>query len=229
MPRRQPKAELSLGVPYGKLMPSHPFPDRFETGRLTYERLSRETVDIIDLFRVLSRDEGIDEVTEFMPWYRHRTPKQTLDFVTRRERKWADARLGTWLVRLKEPESAAETPGDIVGVASLTPDWKRHRAESAVLLRKRFWGRRYSGERAAKMLDIVFDRLDLELYFTEHNVDNDRSRRAIERYVARFGGQHEGRLRNQGTRPDGTATDQDRYTITKAQYRNAVADRAESQ
>ena len=45
------------------------FPDRIETNRLLLERLSRETVDIFELYRVCSHhDPNIEEVTRDLSW-----------------------------------------------------------------------------------------------------------------------------------------------------------------
>ena len=47
----------------------------------------------------------------------------------------------------------------------------------------------------------------------------------IEKYVERYGGRHEGLLRQHSPRPGGEVTDQHRFTITEEEYREATADR----
>jgi RimJ/RimL family protein N-acetyltransferase len=54
-----------------------------------------------------------------------------------------------------------------------------------------------------------------------HHADNEKSRRAIEKYVEAHGGRCEGRLRNWVPYGDEVA-DEYRYTITQDEYRAAT-------
>ena len=47
----------------------------------------------------------------------------------------------------------------------------------------------------------------------------------IENYVERYGGRHEGLLRQHSPRPGGEVTDQHRFTIIEEEYREATAGR----
>jgi RimJ/RimL family protein N-acetyltransferase len=116
------------------------------------------------------------------------------------------------------------TTDELAGTTNLDFDWDRRSAELGIWLRKPFWGRGYSGERAAALLELAFDRLDLELVGASHRAGNDRSRRAIGKYVERFGGQHDGVLRDFFPR-DGEIGDLHRYVITREQYRSATESR----
>ena len=71
------------------------------------------------------------------------------------------------------------------------------------------------------MLELAFDRLDLDIVTVSHDPDNENSRRAIERYVERFGGRREGRIRND-VRISGEVRDTVRYSISRAEYRAAT-------
>jgi RimJ/RimL family protein N-acetyltransferase len=109
----------------------------------------------------------------------------------------------------------------LAGTTNLHFDWGRRTAELGIWLRKPFWGRGYSGERAAALLELAFERLDLELVGASHQDGNEQSRRAIEKYVERFGGQYDGLLRNFVPRGD-EVRDLHRYTISQEQYREAT-------
>nr|WP_259371248.1 GNAT family protein [Natranaeroarchaeum aerophilus] len=85
-------------------------------------------------------------------------------------------------------------------------------------MRKPFWGRGYSGERAAAMIELAFDRLGLDLVAVPVQDGNERSRAAVERYVDELGGQYDGVVRNATRRPDGEIIDHHRYTVTAEQY-----------
>lgn len=44
----------------------------------------------------------------------------------------------------------------------------------------------------------------------------------IEKYVDKYGGQHDGLLRQHSSWPDGTATDQHRFSILQGEYAEAT-------
>jgi ribosomal-protein-alanine N-acetyltransferase len=93
-------------------------------------------------------------------------------------------------------EMESDRAGEFAGLASLEPDWERGVGTLGTWLRKSYWGEGYSGERAARMLELAFETLELDVVAVTHAPDNEKSRRAIERYVERFGGRKEGRIRN---------------------------------
>jgi RimJ/RimL family protein N-acetyltransferase len=154
-------------------------------------------------------------VTEHLTWDPHQTPKETKDFVDAREQARADGEGSEYVVRPKDGEDGA---GEIAGMTGIDVDWDRRTATFGTWLRKRFWGRGYSGERAAALLDLAFDRLDLAVVVVDHFAGNEQSRRAIEKYVDRFGGDHDGLLRNWYPAGD-EVRDVHRYSITREQWR----------
>ncbi|WP_331236498.1 GNAT family N-acetyltransferase [Natronorarus salvus] len=190
------------------------FPERIETERLSLTRLSHEHVDLFAFYRICSADEGIEEVTRYMPWGPHSTVKETAEFVDGCQKRWDDGEGATYAIRPKEGE---EGDGEIAGACGLTLDWDRRSADLGLWLRKRFWGRGYSGERAAAMIDLAFERLDLELVSVTHHVENGKSRSAIERYVEAHGGKREGTLRNWVPYGEEVA-DEVRYSISREEY-----------
>ena len=199
------------------------FPEIVETDRLRLERLSRDRIDLHAFYEVCAHDPDIEEVTEHLTWGPHPHPKSTFEFVTAMEDAWDEAENATYLVR---PHGADTFSGG----AGLGVDWEKRTGILGVWLRKRFWGRGYSGERAAALIALVFERLDLELVAVDHMVGNEQSRRAIEKYVEHFGGRHEGLFRNRGLK-DGEPVDHHRYSISREEYREnrpedvTVADR----
>lgn len=190
------------------------FPERFDTDRLTFERLTRERIDLFEFYRICSSDPRIEEVTQYMPWEPHHSVKETAKFVTDVEQQWADDKAATYVIRPQEGEADA---GDIAGLTTLSCDWDRRTGSLGLWLRKRFWGRGYSGERAAAVMEIAFERLELEIVAVTHHVDNEKSQRAIEKYVEAYGGKRDGLLRNWIPYDDEVA-DEYRYTITRKEY-----------
>jgi RimJ/RimL family protein N-acetyltransferase len=240
------------------------FPDEIVTERLRLVRLCRENVPTTTLYRHMRADAPhIGEISEYVMWDPHETPKDTHDYLRDVERQWDDHEQATYAIYARgerEKEGGSEDERDVstaertrsggletggvefrdgsdvvgdgrggvggdadelAGTTNLHFDWDRRSAELGIWLRKPFWGRGYSGERAAALLELAFDLLDLEVVGASHQDGNEQSRRAIEKYVERFGGQYDGLLRNFAPKGD-EVRDLHRYTISKEQYQNAV-------
>ena len=196
------------------------FPETIETDRLRLRRLGPGTVDPLALYEHASRDAPhIEEITRYLSWGPHASPKETHEFLCDARQAWDERESAQFVVR---PRGGEDGAGEIAGCAALVPDWDRRLATLGVWFRKRFWGRGYSGERAAALLELAFEDLDLDVVAVTHHVENDNSRRAIERYVERFGGHREGTIRN-GHRYE-EPVDVVRYSISQAEYRDAVAE-----
>jgi RimJ/RimL family protein N-acetyltransferase len=71
-------------------------------------------------------------------------------------------------------------------------------------------------------MELAFDRLDLELATAGYQEGNEKSKRAIEKYVEVCGGQYDGVLRNWV--PMGEEIDDlHRYTVTCEQWSEATS------
>jgi len=195
------------------------FPERIETERLRLDPRTPDAVDVHELYEICAADPGIEQVTEHVSWDPHGTPKETLEFLERGARKRSDAEAAAYVIRPREGEDGA---GEIAGCTGLGVDWDRDTGELGLWLRRRFWGRGYSGERAAALIELAFDRLDLAVVAVSHHPDNEASRRAIGKYVDRFGGRREGRLRNTLPFADGSVHDEVRYTVNRAEWLDAT-------
>ena len=194
------------------------FPERIETDRLSLERISHDTVDVFELHDRYADGADTEEMFEYWDSSPHETVKETYDYVDEAERLWNDGAGAKYVIRPKDGEDGA---GVVAGTTGLYPDWEKRSANLGILLDKRFWGRGYSGERADAILAVAFDRLELELVVAAHVVGNEKSRRAIEKYVERYGGQYEGLLRNWLALSDAVA-DVHRYTISREEYLEAT-------
>ena len=197
------------------------FPERIETDRLILERLCHETLDVFEFYAICSDADGpeaMDEVTRYMPWEPHQTLLESKEYIDGVEERWEEGEAAGYVVRPRDGEPGA---GEYAGNAALHIDWDRRTGNLGTWLRKRFWGRGYSGERAGALMELAFERLDLELVSVSHHADNDQSRRAIEKYVEAHGGRCEGLLRNWLPHGD-EVSDEYRYTISQAEYRDAT-------
>ncbi|WP_435176585.1 GNAT family N-acetyltransferase [Halorussus sp. AFM4] len=194
------------------------FPETFETDRLRFERLRRDAVDAREFYEVSSRrNSTIAEETRYLPWNPTATVKEAADRLEEFERQWADRERAEWIVRPKEGEDGA---GEIAGTAGLLCRWEKDLGVPAIWLRKPFWGRGYSGERADALLEIAFDRLDFGVVAVPLHADNEKSYRAVEKYVERHGGRYEGLLRNHAGRYDDPA-DHHRFSISREEYESS--------
>lgn len=193
------------------------FPTTLGTERLSLERLSRETVDLRTYHEHCSRAaEAIDEVTRYLPWNPHDTLQDTCEYLRRMEREWEAGERAEYVLRATTGDGA----GEIAGSAGLICEWEKDLAKMAIWLRRRFWGRGYSGERADALLRVAFEYLGVGVVAIPLHGENDRSYRAVEKYVERHGGRYEGRLRNHAGRYDDPA-DHHRFSISRAEYRAA--------
>lgn len=194
------------------------FPTRFETERLTFERASPDHTDPFEVYDLATTDRW-DRVTEWMPWYEFDRLDRAREYLELQAEQWEQGEKASYTIR---PQTDEPRAGDLVGFTALGPEWDERRAGSGIVLDPDVWGNGYAHERALEMVRLTFERLDLDAYYTTCAAGNDRSRRMIERYVDRFGGRHEGLLRQHSTRPNGEVTDQHRFTITRSEYEAAV-------
>lgn len=194
------------------------FPETLESERLTFEQLSRDTIDVTDLYDVFGTpNDASDEVFRYVDFGPHRTLKDTYDFVARAEEQWDEGKGAKYVVRPKQTE---EGDGDIAGFAGLYPDWERRFASMGIVLDKQFWGAGYAGERAELFVGVAFDTLDLEMVAVKYIDGNEQSKRAIEKYVEKLGGQYDGLLRNWVAVGE-EVFDCHRYTIRREQFEAA--------
>lgn len=194
------------------------FPPAFETERLRYERLD-VAMDAFELYEHMGTD-AFERLSEHISKDRHHHPKDTLDYLEGSAEQWEAGDRANWAMFPRDGEAGA---GEFAGVASLIPLWDRRTARLGVWLLSDYHGRGYAGERADALVSLSFDRLDLELVAAGHTDGNDASRKAIEKYVDRWGGEYEGVLRNWLVLDD-EPRDLHRYSISREEYAAADVD-----
>ena len=195
------------------------FPTAARSPRLRYELVHPDRFDPYDLYEhARAGAPDIDEVTTWMTWDPHAHPKETAEFVEFVGGQFDDDEGVTFAVYPRDGEDGA---GEFAGTCGLSVDWNLRRGELGVWFRKPFWGRGYSGERARTLAALAFDVLDLEVVCVTHDPDNEKSGRAIEKYVESLGGRREGVVRNGvviGDEPRDTV----RYSITAEEWQEAT-------
>lgn len=61
-------------------------------------------------------------------------------------------------------------------------------------LQREYWGNGFSGERADALLHVMFTRLNASVLTVGTHIENKKSRRAIEKYIERYGGSYYGNV-----------------------------------
>jgi len=192
-----------------------PFPREVTTDRLRLVAADTTSVDPFDLYEVCREGApNVDEVTRYLTWEPYGTVNDAFEFLDACESDFEGGEAAHYAVRVGETEPES---GAFAGMAGLSVDWDRRLGTLGTWLRKRFWGRGYSGERARALMRVAFDRLDLDAVAVTCHAENGNSRRAIRKYVEAAGGREEGRLRNHTRYRDGVA-DSYRFTVTHEEW-----------
>ena len=197
------------------------FPKAFATDRLEFERFCSRNVSPTELYEIAStKSETIGAETAYLPWDPLRTMKESAERIEAFERQWEERERAEWLIRGGREADEVEDSTEIIGSAGIICEWAKDLAILAIWLRKPYWGRGYSGERADALLEIAFERLDFDVVAIPLHSENTNSYRAVGRYVERHGGRYEGVLRNHAGRYD-EPVDHHRFSISQREYRSA--------
>ena len=194
------------------------FPEAFVTDRLEFRRFCHENISPGELYAsTSSTTPTIEDETEYLPWDPLLTMKDASNRIDEFERKWKSRDRAEWIIVPRDGENGA---GEIAGSTGIIARWEKDLAVLAIWLRKPFWGRGYSGERADALLEIAFERLDFGVVAVPLHSENAKSYRAVEKYVERHGGRYEGVLRHHAGRYDEPA-DHHRFSISRREYEEA--------
>jgi len=140
-------------------------PETFETDRLLFKPATPEHVDVHELYHILSADQGIGYVTEWVVWQPHTDLEQTMDLLGEYKQKWESRDRVTYVMYTKASE---QDGGEIAGTTNIRIDWDQRRGRIGVWFRKKYWGRGHSGERAGALLELAFRVLDLDIVVVSH-------------------------------------------------------------
>lgn len=179
------------------------FLERMETDRLTLAQFCREHVETSALYELFGDRETA--VFEYIPQRPFRTIKDARDMIERAESAWEAGEMALYAVYFHE---------ELAGYAALSVEWEQRSGAIGVVLGTPFWGREYARECADALTELAFDHLDLEQVSIGYEAGNERSKRAIEKYIERHGGQYEGVLRNR-TPVEERVLAHHRYTVQR--------------
>lgn len=196
------------------------YPETITASRVRLERCDASNADPLEVQSLFDADDpAVTGPLTYLPWEPHRTPYDSREWIREQDRRWEAAEGATYLIRATE--AMDERTGALGGVVALETEWERRRAEQVVFLAPSFRGRSVYAECAYELLELTFDRLDLEVSIGDAVAGNERARTLWERAVDTFAGQYDGVVRNQFPTDDG-ARDVHRFSITREQYREAM-------
>jgi Acetyltransferases, including N-acetylases of ribosomal proteins len=169
------------------------------------------------MYRHASRRHSatIDEETTYVTWSPHAHANESASVIDQFRDAWEARESATYAV---VPGADEEDAGAFAGNTGVGFKWERQMAGLGIWLRKPFWGRRYSGERAEGLATLAFERLGVEMLAVTVVPANENSIRAVDRYIDRLGGRREGRLRNYATTQDGEVYDVVRFTLSRDEF-----------
>ncbi|MFC4439351.1 MULTISPECIES: GNAT family N-acetyltransferase [Natrialbaceae] len=179
--------------------------------------MSEAHVNVFELYDLFAAGhDSVADVFEYVPQEPYASVKDARDQLEEAAASWDDGDAAQYAVYTAD--------GSLAGYTGLFLEWDRRTGRIGFILGKSHWGNGYAGECATALTDLAFDRLDLDLVAIGYEEGNERSERAIERFIDAVGGQYDGVLRN--WTPIGTEiADHHRYTVTREQYERSLAER----
>ncbi len=192
---------------------THPtsLPVAIETQRLQLDAIRPEIINPKEMYDFITTSEDLEETIQYVPFSRYDTTKDAERFVKQSGEEWKNGEKVAYMITVKGDTEYA-------GTTSFNPRWNKRDATFGIWLRKPYWGNEYSAERGEVFLELAFEELGLEFIEVCAAVGNQKSQKAIEKYINKNGGQHEGQLRHYVVGDDGEPFDVERYTITVEEW-----------
>lgn len=210
------------------------FPERIVSDNLVLERIDPSLVSIQKLHELFSTVDG-ESVFQYCRWNCHDTIHETIGYVDRCIEAWeecerfeyvisecgGDEYIGTTYIRVDDSSSHSGVirPPKHIKTEYIQLQDTLSSGTFGLWLDESVWGNRYGGERADIFMYIAFELFNMQFVDVGCVAGNDKSRRAIEKYISRYNGEY------YGTRPvDGEyygldgAIPHHEYTVTQEQY-----------
>jgi len=143
-------------------------PEEIETARLILRRPAMS--DAAAIFDAYAADP---EVTRFLGWPRHRSIRDTRDFLRFSAREWERWPAGPYLI-------VSRADGRLLGSTGLGFQ-APHEAMTGYVLARDAWGHGYATEAAGAVLRWAFETLDLNRVQAETDTRNLASARVLEK------------------------------------------------
>lgn len=186
------------------------FPKYIETDRLILEPAYKK-MNSKKFYSYCSNN--IDNVTKYLNWNKHSNILESMQVLSEFRNDWFDCKCAHYYIEHKENN-------DFIGLCSLSIDYDKKQGEIGIWLREKYWGKRYSEERAYALIEIGLNELNLSSIIFKVHHKNKKSKKAVNRYITNIGGKKYGEIPDGHVCKDG-AEDAVLYGIKKLNYNNS--------
>ena len=187
------------------------FPVCIETNRLKLSPVHQEINPNLLNKYCSDRNDTIDEVTKYISWNKHTSMLESIRIFSKMREEWFNADTAHYAITHKQNSEFA-------GLCSLDLDHERNQGEIGVWLRKKYWGKKISKERAFALLELAFQTLELSSVLVVVAEDNKKSQKAVTNYISEVNGNKKCQMPDYHLFTDGTVKDSIIYSITKKQF-----------
>lgn len=193
------------------------YPNRIETERLCLEPV-HEQMNPKELYRYCGEENGnIDDLTRHISWDKHPSVLKSVKVLSNMRNDWFEGEAAHYQISYKNDD-------EFIGLGSLDIDHSRNRAEIGVWLRKKFWGNKISKERALALSEVGFNLLDLSSIIVIVSEKNEKSQKAVSKYMSKLGGEKCGKIPDGHLFESGDVTDSVIYSVTSEQFESNFSD-----
>ncbi len=159
--------------------------------------------DAEDMFDNWASD---DEVTRYLSWPTHKSVDDSISFINFCLKRYHELSFYNWAIELKDTH-------EVIGnIAFVNVFEELNSVELGWVIGRPHWGRGYAPEAANKILDVLFDQVDVNCIFAKHDINNPKSGKAMQK----LGMTYEGVFR-QCHRNNQGIVDCARYSILKSE------------
>lgn len=142
-------------------------PEQFQTQRLRLRRPQRRDAEVI-----FSRYAQDPEVTRYLAWPRHRSLRDTLQFLEFSDNEWEHSPGGPYLIELR-------SSGQLIGSSGIEFETD-YRASTGYALARDSWGQGYASEALSGIVEMCAT-LGLPRLHAMVHVEHAASRRVLEK------------------------------------------------
>ena len=172
-----------------------------ETERLILRRFTIEDAD--SMFNNWASD---DEVTKFLTWPTHKSIEDSKWFINYCLDNYSKLSFYNWAIELKDTH-------ELIGNISFVKVYEEtNSADFGWVIGRKYWGNGYAPEACNRIIDFLFNEVSANCIFAVHDVNNQKSGKAMQKLGMKF----EGIIR-QCNRNNQGIVDCARYSILKSE------------
>lgn len=191
-------------------------PREIRADRLHFHRVHPEEVEFDRLHALFADAEESDEVFAQCGWDAHESEAETRDYLDERAAEWERGERYEYLL-----ESISDN--EYVGTTCLEVG-DDGTGEFGLWLRKPYWGRELGSEVTDALVHVAVECLGAPFVTIGCRSTNDRSRRAIEKFVRRYGGAYYGSAPTVGSESENddsrSIVAHHEWVVTREQFRS---------